>query len=706
MSSSIGDAMQETPVKQWPRILAICAALAAVTLVVYWPTTQHEFINFDDSDYVQHNVNVQKGFTGETVHWAFTTMRSSNWHPVTWLSHMLDCHLFGLDAGAHHGVTMMFHTLNAILVLLLFWRLTGAVWKSALVAGVFALHPMHVESVAWISERKDVLSGFFGLLTLLCYVSFARRRNWLTYGAALVLFAAGLMCKPMLITLPVILLLLDFWPLDRFKPGAVKLLIIEKIPFFALAIGASALGFMAQLKGGNVLTLEQWTPMMRLANTLVGYCTYVAKAIWPTRLAFLYPYHHIAPGVAIVAGIAIVVATAISLRLVRSRPYLAVGWLWFVIMLLPVIGLVKAGSQPISDRYTYLPYLGLSVAVIWGLEEFAARSQPRTVAVITGALAALAMLAIGTRQQLSYWQNSFTIFSRSIDMDPKNGIAHCYLGLALNDVGHWAEAEGHFRAALEYAPDLGQAHFGLGVVLLKKRQLDDAIVEFEKATGSHQNQPEFENNLGTALCMKGRSDEGIAHIRRAIELRPDYEVAYYNLGQALLKKGQIELAADAFEQAVAIKPDYLDAHVGLAGLRFSQGRRAEAITHYERAVTLQCNNPFVLNDFAWIRAADPHPEFRNGTQAVMLAERACKLTEYKMPLMIGTLAVAQAEAGRFDEAVASAEKARNLAMELGRPVLVKKNDELIRLFTDHQPYRQTESPKPSQAVTDKDASPQ
>jgi tetratricopeptide (TPR) repeat protein len=406
----------------------------------------------------------------------------------------------------------------------------------------------------------------------------------------------------------------------------------------------------------------------------------------------------------ILAAIGLVVATAISLRFVRSRPYLFVGWLWFVIMLLPVIGLVKAGSQPISDRYTYLPYLGLSLAVIWALEEFATRSQRHSVAVITGAVAALTMLAIGTLQQLSYWQNSFTIFTRSINMDPKNGIAHCYLGLALNDIGHWEEAEGHFRAALECVPDLGQAHFGLGVVLLKKRQLDDAIVEFEKATASGQDSPEFENNLGSALCMKGRSDEGIAHIRRAIQLRPEYEVAHFNLGQALLKKGQIELAAEAFEQAVAFKPDYLDAHVGLAGIRFSQGRRAEAITHYERAVTLQCNNPFVLNDLAWIRAADPHPEFRNGTQAVMLAERACRLTGYKVPVMIGTLAVAQAEAGRFDEAVASAEKARDLAMKLGRTVLVKKNDELIRLFTDHQRY--TESLSPSRAATDKDATSQ
>ncbi len=748
------------------RLIAIWLILSAVTLAAYWPTTRHEFLNFDDPEYVVKNDHVQAGITAQSIRWAFTTLHASNWHPVTWLSHMLDCQLFGLAPGAHHAVGLGFHLANTLLLFLVLRRMTGAVWRSAFVAALFALHPMHVESVAWISERKDVLSTFFALLTLWSYTSYVKRpeagnppsalrpppsdlgllasalrpltsaRYWLV----LVFFALGLMSKQMLVTLPLILLLLDFWPLARVedkmfngftgqpvRPGygrSIKSLILEKWPFFALACAASVMTFIAQNKAGNVEPFDRWPLEIRIANAFVSYCTYVEKAFWPTNLAFFYPSHKMVPWQAILAALLLTGISVAAYRRARSRPYFFVGWFWFLVMLLPVIGLVQLGDQAMADRYTYLPFVGLFIAVTWWIGDALPYSRSWRIRVAAGAAACAVLLACGaaTQSQLKYWQNSLTLFGRSIEVTPRNALAHCYLGAALLDSGKTDQAAGHFRTALEIFPNYAYAYNYLGAVFIRKGNLDGAIAHFQRAAEILPGRAEFHNNLGISLLQKGRVDEAIAQLRTALEIQPDSAKGYDNLGTALLQTHQLDEAIANFEKGLGlhpgdanaqqslgsaylqkhqvddaivhfrkaqqIQPSFTQAHIDLGDALLQKGQLDEAIVQFQMALELQTNSSYILNNLAWIRAANAQERFRNGAEAVRLAERACQVTDYKVPLMIGTLAAAYAEAGRFDDAMAAAERARDLALALGRKEVAEKNTELIQLFKTRQPYHE------------------
>jgi tetratricopeptide (TPR) repeat protein len=610
-----------------PAVLSIL--LAVITFIVYLPVGRYGFVDYDDSDYVKANDHVLGGLNWVTVKWAFTTAHASNWHPLTWLSHALDCQLFGQYIGGHHLVSVGFHIANSILLLFLLRSMTGAVWRSALVAALFALHPLRVESVAWISERKDVLSGFFFLLAVWAYVRYARERGRETgqrvafyYVLALGLFALGLMSKPMLVTLPMVLLLLDYWPLNRFQSGPLVLL-VEKLPFFALCLASSIITFFAQKKGGAVST--SITMQARWANAVVSYIRYLAKTFWPENLSVLYPHPGSWPAWKVMGAVALLLAIfAGVVLLARKRPYLAVGWLWFFGTLVPVIGLVQVGVQSMADRYTYLPTIGLFVALVWGLYDLSRRPWwPRAMAA--GAVFSVAVCTLLTSLQVRYWRDSEALFRHAVEVTERNYLAYNNLGYylsnhdrplegmtnylrsieinpnyedALNNLGYalagqkrHAEAIGYYQAALRIRPEHPEVHNNLGNALSELGQIDEAMQHYGIVLRQQPDHASAHNNLGIALAMKGRLDEAMVHFRAALRSKPDYASAHSNLGNALAVQHKLDEAIEEYQQALRLSPDEAQAHNNLANALGELGRLPEAISHYLEALRLNPVNP-------------------------------------------------------------------------------------------------------------------
>jgi len=491
-----------TRVSRAPRA-AVAAAIVVLTLLAFRGVLSNAFVIYDDNVYVTENVHVQKGLDGESIAWAFTTTDGSNWHPVTWLSHMLDVQLFGLDAGRHHGTNLLLHASNAVLLFLLLVRMTGALWRPAFVACLFAVHPLHVESVAWIAERKDVLSTLFWLLTLAAWLSYLESKTAARYLLVVLLYGLGLMAKPMLVTLPFTLLLLDFWPLRRFALAlgsrALAGLLREKAPLFAMAAASCVVTLVAQRSGGSLETLEGLRFAERLANAVLAYASYLSKTFWPASLAVFYPHPHAGLLAWSVVGSALLLAgvTALALRLARRAPFVAFGWFWYVGTLLPVIGLVQVGSQSMADRYTYVPLIGLFVAISWGLAELGrGRSVRYAVASLAGA--SLVALFVTGRVQVGHWADSVALFEHTLAVTSPNCLAHNDLGIVLFGMGRTDEAIAHFREALRIQPDYAEAH----------------------------------NNLGAALAQTNRVPEALEHFRQAVRLKPGFEEARDNLRKA------------------------------------------------------------------------------------------------------------------------------------------------------------------------------
>jgi protein O-mannosyl-transferase len=550
-----------------------CALLVVVTLAAFWPVTHAAFINFDDPDYVTENARVQAGVSWSGAAWALRAHYASNWHPLTWLSHMLDVSLFGKGAAGPHCVNLFLHSANGALLFLWLCRMTGVHWRSFLVAALFALHPLHVESVAWIAERKDVLSTFFWMLTLLMYgryveqskVESAKSKTW--YGLALVCFAFGLMSKPMLVTLPFVLLLLDYWPLSRFglnTPGP-KLktflpLIREKGPFFLLSAGSCAVTILAQR--GAIQSLTGLPLGLRAANSVVAYVRYLGKAFWPAGLAIPYPYPpHWPEGQVILAGLLMAGLCAGAWWGRRRWPFLLTGWFWFLGGLVPVIGLVQVGTQAMADRYTYVPLIGLFVVIVWGAAALQGRWRlPKT---LPGLAAVLLLAACGvlTWRQASYWQDSERLFRHAAAVTKNNHTALANIAAALFARGELDEAISYCRKALEAKPDY----------------------------------PDALNNLGAALEKKGGA-ESMDYYREALRLNPFHSGALYNLGNALLARGRNAEAADCFAAVLRVKPDNLEARNNFANELLTIGRIDEAISQYRIALSLHPANDKVLKN--------------------------------------------------------------------------------------------------------------
>jgi tetratricopeptide (TPR) repeat protein len=601
--------------------IAACLLLALTTLLLYLPATRNGFVDFDDNEYIIDNTHVTSGLTWAGIVWAFRiTGYASNWHPLTWLSHALDCQLYGLSPGGHHLTSVFLHVTDSVLVLLLFRQMTGSLWRSTFVAALFAWHPLHVESVAWVSERKDVLSTFFWLLTMMAYVRYVhesgkaserssnpepgpnnRPKPWRFYMLALVLFALGLMSKPMLVTLPCALLLLDFWPLKRTfarlapeeQPALLSLpwsrLIVEKIPFFLLTFAASLITYLVQQHAGAVSSLENVSLARRAGNAVVAYLQYVLKVIWPSNLAALYPYPRHQSIILILLAVGfLLVFSGLALLATKRRPYLFTGWFWFLGTLVPTIGLIQVGVQSMADRYTYIPSIGFFALVVWGLRDFlsACTSTGRTLAAAAGIIALLSFL-VCTSFQITTWHDSEKLYRHAIAVTRDNYTAYNGLGAALKAENRPDEALTCYNRSVEINPRYPEGQYNLGTTLLNRGMLDAAINHLKAALKGNPDFATARNNLGTALLSQGKLDEAATQFSKAIQSKPDYAQAYYNLGTVLVARSRPEEAVTQFARAIQLRPDYFNAYGNLGVALLRLGRYAEGITRFSQAVQLR-----------------------------------------------------------------------------------------------------------------------
>ena len=608
----------------------VCLFLVLTVLAVYWQVGNHEFVNYDDDQYVTENQHVQAGLTLKSITWAFTSTHASNWHPLTWLSHMLDCQIYGLNPRGHHFTSVFFHILNSILLFLVFKRMTGAFWKSAFVAALFALHPLHVESVAWVAERKDVLSTFFWMLTMGAYILYVENPGIKKYLLTALFFALGLMAKPMLITLPFVLLLLDYWPLSRFqvknldtvqhsegKPQkdtkskkrksrkrsaknaaqAKKIvksayqwslaypLVWEKIPLFVLAAVSSIVTLFAQQRA--VGSLEAFPITARIFNAFVSYISYIVKMILPHNLAVLYP-HPGMPPVWQISGacLLLIFISFMAVKTVRRYPYFAVGWLWYLGTLVPVIGLVQVGSQAMADRYTYIPLTGIFIIIAWGIPGLIAGWQYKKEGLAGVSATLLSILMVITWFQLRHWNNTITLFKHAINVTVNNSVAYNNLGNALKNQGKIPEAIKHYTEALRIRPNYAKAHNNLGNALKNQGKIPEAISHYYEALRINPDYAFAHYNLGNALKNQGKIPEAIKHYTEALRIRPNYAKAHNNLGNALADQGKIPESISHYYEALRIKPDDADAYYNLGNALAGQGKLSAAVKHYKGALRI------------------------------------------------------------------------------------------------------------------------
>ncbi len=625
------------------REITVVVFLAALTLGVYWSVVTHDFINYDDPLYVTENPRVQAGLTRAGVVWAFTgitTEQRTYWHPLTWLSHMLDCQLFGFKAGAHHAVNLGFHTANTLLLFLLFRRMTGALWRSAVLAALFALHPLQVDTVAWVAERKNVLSTFFWLLTLLAYVRYARRPGAARYLLVCFLFACGLMAKPMLVTLPCVLLLLDFWPLRRLrsqrftsgKMGAPETfaqatpvrLVIEKLPLMVLSGVSAAITIWGHRHLGLLVPVDQLPLGLRLVISLVSYIGYLGKSVWPADLAVYYPLRMDWPWwLPILAGLLLALISLLALKSACRRPYLAFGWLWFLGTLVPVIGVLQVSDQAMADRWVYVPLIGLLVMVVWGGADLLPVGRQRAICVAVSGVV-LTACSVLTITQLRHWQDSETLFRHALVVTRQNYLAHLNLGAALARKGELGEAGSQLDEALKLKPDAALAHYDRGNVFGLQGKVERAEAEYAQALRLKPDYEQVQFNLGNVLALQKRYEEAKPHFFEALRLKPDYAdahihlanllviqgmageairhclaglklkpgaaEAYYCLGNALALQLKPDEAKANYLAALRCKPGYAEAHARLGELLLVQGQAAEAMPHLRAAADLQPDN--------------------------------------------------------------------------------------------------------------------
>ena len=646
-----------------PRRLAWLLAAAAIAL--YLPVAWFSFCVYDDSLYVTENPIVQAGVTWAGLKYAFTTLAICNWHPLTIVSHMIDCGVFGLNPAGPHLENALIHAANVVLLFALLLRLIKKIWPAAFIAALFAWHPMHVESVAWISERKDVLSTFLALLALLNYAKYVQENSRRHFWWSLVCFALGLMAKAMVVTLPCVLLLLDFWPLQRisnFKFQIANLriaaaLVREKIPFFAITVAVSVVTFLAQSQSAsNAVASTAIVPLhYRLKNAPVAGAEYLCKTFWPAKLAIFYPLpEHILAAQVAAAVTALVCFSLVALWLHRSRPYLLTGWLWFAGMLVPVIGLVQVGGAQIADRYNYLPSVGIFIIATFAALDLAARWKISKT--ILGVLAAIVLIAclVTTEKQIWHWQNSETLFRHALAVAADNDVARDNLGVALEQEGRLAEATEQYRVASRLEPDRYQGH----------------------------------HNLANALDRLGHHAEALAEHRTAVQISPDVQFLHHCLGLALLAAGQTNAALAEFAAAAKLDAHYPWPHVETAKIYLRVGRDVEAVEELRAAVRIDPDDVGILNFTALVLAANENAAVRNGRSAFALAAKANVLTSGSRPDVLDALGVACAELGKFDEAQMAAQQALEVAaaLKLNKTEPIRQR---LELYKNHQPWRQS-----------------
>jgi tetratricopeptide (TPR) repeat protein len=616
------DAFSKTP----DGVMPLCFALFVLTVGTFWPALHGSFLTNDDYSYVQNNPHVNSGLEWENILWAFTSVGYDNWHPLTWLSHMTDVELYGMNPWGHHLTSVLIHAFNTVLVFLVFRRMTGAHWPSLFAAAIFGLHPLRAESVAWICERKDALSTMFWLLAMWAYVRYAeefRTTNGRTkhfYGLTVLYFALGLMSKSMLVTLPFILLLLDYWPLKRWQTQSKRRLILEKVPFFLLTAAVGAVAYVAQQRGGAMQEMVNLPLTDRFENALSSYIRYLGKLFWPENLCCYYPHPvHLPMALVLLAGVILAGVSLFAWAIRSQLPYVSVGWFWFVGTLVPVIGLVQLGSAAMADRYSYIPSIGICLLVVWALCDMASRWRIGTTFLSLFGVATVIACVLLTRHQTGFWKDDMTMWSRAVAVTQNNFVAHDSLGNSLIGTNP-----------------------------------NQALAEFQEAVNINPNCAIAQRDLAFFSFEMNHWDDGIAAFRKYLQLNPNDELNRSPLVNILLTKGHI--GERVFKAVVASR--------------------------------LNPNSYQPLNNLAWLLATLPDAEIRNGSEAIRLAQRACELTDYKVTACIGTLAAAYAEAGRFEDAVATAQKACDLAIQNNETNLLQKNQELLELYRSHKPYHE------------------
>jgi tetratricopeptide (TPR) repeat protein len=632
-----------------PRVVGL--ALALVTLLAYLPATQNGFLNYDDDAYVTANSTVQNGLTLAGIKWAFAGYHVSNWHPLTWVSHMVDCNLFRLNPAGHHLVNILFHAANTFLLFVLIRRMTGTLWSATAVAALFAWHPLHVESVAWVAERKDVLSTLFGLLSLLAYERYVRENNRWHYAGALIFFALSLLSKPMLVTLPMVMLLLDYWPWQRLQKNNLPERLLEKTPYIFLAAIFCVVTFLAQ-RHEAVASLQRVSLGLRLENSTVAYVDYLTKTFWPVDLAAFYPLPKMISWlqVAVAAAVLSAISTVVWLAGHR-RPYLRVGWLWYLGTLVPVIGLVQVGDQALADRYTYFPLVGIFIMLTFAAADFVRQFQfsKPLVAALTGLIFIACLGATGN--QLRYWRDSETLFTHALAVTRDNPLAHLNLGAALQQQQRTVEAMAEYRKTL---------------------QLDPA-------------QHEAYNNIGRILHDAGKPAEALPYCLMAARLDPQTPASHDSFGIVLAELGRFTEAHAQFAEAVRLDPEYAPAHFQIGRTFLMQGRDAEALPPFREALRLDPNNVPMLLYIARVMAANQNPAARAGTEAVQLSLHIAQLMGDNQPVALDTLAMAYAEAGRFADAVQTAQQ----AIQFAQPGDLAAMRQRLEFYQKHQPWRES-----------------
>lgn len=592
-------------VKGRGQALMIYLLLACVALAVYLPVLKLGFVNFDDTAYVTGNLNVSNGLTWSGVVWAFRNFHSSNWHPVTWISHMVDCQLYGLKPAGHHLTNALLHVANSLLLFRLLRGTTGALWRPAFVAGLFALHPLRVESVAWVAERKDVLCGLFGLLCLLAYVSYVKgkfevrnsnleanpkseNRKWIFYYfLALALFVLGLMSKPMLVTWPLVMLLLDFWPLKRINARAWLQLVLEKIPFFVMAAGSCVITFLAQRQGGAVVPVQSFPLLLRMENAAMSYVRYLGKLIYPHNLAVVYPKVAGWPLEDVLSGGIVLVVAGLIVLTHWKRGYLVTGWIWFVVTLVPVIGLVKVGDVSMADRYMYLPAIGIFVLVAWGICDLTSQWASRSIPLAIAAAVILISCAVVTSRQIPYWQNAESLFTHALAVTGKNALADINLGVYFTQNGQLERARKHYESAIAADPNFAEPWVGLGYILAEDQKYNEAIQHYEYGLRLKPGFADTRNNYGKALFQVGRTNEALEQFREAVRLSPKEAIGHYNLAYSLFAAGDAFGAVAEYHAAAELDPKLVAAWHNLGAVLEQQGKFDEAVGCYLKAVEIE-----------------------------------------------------------------------------------------------------------------------
>ena len=581
--------------------LIISVLLAILTLASYWQVFNYGYVDYDDRDYVTDNLYVKTGLTMSNIAWALTTPHSANWHPLTWLSHMLDCQIFGLNPMGHHLTNLLFHILNTLLLFYVLTRMTRLPWRSGFVAALFAIHPLHIQSVAWIAERKDVLSTFFLFLTILAYIRHTEQPSIKRYALILLVFALGLMAKPMLVTLPFILLLLDYWPLNRYaafqneqattRIKAFWRLVEEKIPLLVVAAISCLITYIVQQSWGAVSQLDSLPIGVRIANSLVVYIAYIHKMLWPQGLCVMYPHPQSSLPVwqVITSGLLLAGITYFAIRTARKFPYITVGWFWYVLTLIPVIGLIQVGEQAMADRYTYIPLIGLFIAIAWAVPALFEKSLERNArgyAIIAlPAVVLILMLSVSTWYQLKPWQNAITLYEQALKCTSNHAIVQKFLVNKLLEKNRGDDAIALLTKAMRSGYNKAEAHDGIGLILVRQGKIKEAISHYKIAMRLKPKMSEPYNNMGTALARLGRYDEAISYLRKAIRITPNYEEAHYNLAVVLSRQGKTNEAITHYKKALRAKPTVLT-HNRLGILLLKQGKLDEGISNFRSAIRI------------------------------------------------------------------------------------------------------------------------